>query len=55
MHGQIGMSSSGNSKLYMMHNEGNVGYGVTVVTKQDMGSGDSGDGRGGDGDSGDGD
>ncbi|KAF6151009.1 hypothetical protein GIB67_016487 [Kingdonia uniflora] len=52
MHGQIGMSFSGNSGLHMMHNEGNVGYGVTVVTKQDMGSGDSGDGRGGDGDSG---
>ncbi|KAF6151709.1 hypothetical protein GIB67_001992 [Kingdonia uniflora] len=52
MHGQIGMSFSGNSGLYMMHNEGNVGYGVIVATKQDMGSGDSSDGRGGDRDSG---
>ncbi|KAF6175048.1 hypothetical protein GIB67_039596 [Kingdonia uniflora] len=47
MHGQLGMSSSGNSGLHMMHNEGNVGYGVTVASKQDMGSGGSGDGRGG--------
>ncbi|KAF6149499.1 hypothetical protein GIB67_003647 [Kingdonia uniflora] len=54
MHSQIGMSSIGNSGLHMIHNEGNVGYRVIVVTKQDMGSGDSGNGRGGDGDSGDG-
>ncbi|KAF6141280.1 hypothetical protein GIB67_024364 [Kingdonia uniflora] len=54
MHDQIGMSSSGNSGFHMMHNEGNVGNGVTVATKQDMGSGDSGHGRGGDEDSGDG-
>ncbi|KAF6134179.1 hypothetical protein GIB67_013576 [Kingdonia uniflora] len=47
MHDQIGMSSSGNNELRMMHNKGNVGYRVTVATKQDMGSGDSGDGRGG--------
>ncbi|KAF6135971.1 hypothetical protein GIB67_006863 [Kingdonia uniflora] len=47
MHGQIGMTSSSNSRLRMMHNEGNMGYGVTVASKQDMGSGDSSVGRGG--------
>ncbi|KAF6149538.1 hypothetical protein GIB67_003686 [Kingdonia uniflora] len=47
IHGQIGMSSNGNSGIHMMHNKGNVGYGVTVASKQDMGSGDYGDGRGG--------
>ncbi|KAF6155986.1 hypothetical protein GIB67_039317 [Kingdonia uniflora] len=39
IHGQIGISSSGNSGLHMMHNEGNTGYGVIVASKQDMGCG----------------
>lgn len=64
MHSQLGMGSSGNSGLHMMHSEGSGGFpdfgrnsggdglqvgsrGVTIASKQDMGSGGSGDGRGG--------